>query len=170
MTLLLALPALLAASATAPEAPNAPEPALLVVEFKAKAKFAGYPARCPDQDPAAAPDPEAICTAGLFEGPVRIVRRLAGPDSVRGARLRYPAHAYPMYRGMRLLVLAYVRPGGGLHAPWWKWPNDQGEVCLDDYVAKRLDISEVWRRWPERVIVGEVERFPVRCVDLFAGA
>lgn len=171
--LLLALPALLAASATAPDAPKAPERALLVVEFKAKAKFVGFPERCPDQDPAEAPDPEAICTAALFEGPVRIVRRLAGPDSVRGGRLRYPAHAYPMYRGMRLLVIAHVRPGvAGLFAHWWEWPDDRGEVCLDGGEAARLEISEAWRQWRERAIVGEGdgERDPVRCLNIVAGA
>ena len=169
MTLLLALAALSAAPGPALEAPKAPERALLVVEFRAKAKFAGFPARCPDEDPAAEPDPEAICTAGFFEGPVRIVRRLAGPDFVRGARLRYTAHAYPMFRGMRLLVIAYVRPdGGGLFAPWWEWPDERGEVCLEDHEAAFLEITDVWRQWRERVVIGEVDgkRYPMRCLNL----
>lgn len=169
MTLLLALAALSAAAAPAPEVPKAPERALLVVEFRAKAKSAGFPARCPDADPNEEPDPESICTAAFFEGPVRIVRRLSGPDSVRGARLRYTAHAYPMFRGMRLLVIAHVRPdGAGLFASWWEWPDERGEVCLDDGEAARLEIADVWRQWPERVIIGEGDgkSYPVRCLNL----
>jgi hypothetical protein len=157
-----------ASAQTQPERPKF-ERALLVVEFKASAKFIGFPKHCPGvtEDEEAAGD--VLCNAALYEGPVTVVQHLAGSRTVKGRRLRYTAHAYPMFRGMRLLVLAYVMPeGGGMFAPYWEWPDEQGEVCLDAKQAEALEVTEVWQLWRERVIVGEGDgkRYPMRCIGL----
>jgi hypothetical protein len=161
----------LAAPAFAQTQPGRPglERALLVVEFTARAKFIGFPKHCPGATEEEEAEGDVLCTAALYEGPVRIVQRLAGSPAVKGKRLRYTAHAYPMVRGMRLLVLAYVMPeNGNMFAPYWEWPGEEGDVCLDAKQAAALEVTEAWQHWRERAIIGEGDgkRYPVRCTML----
>lgn len=161
-----ALPAMaMLAAVQTVEAP--PEFAVLVVDFRGDAQFAGLPKVCPGSDPADAQEDE-VCIAELYDAPVRIVRRIAGTPKVTGRSLRFTAHAIRVSSGSRMLVMAYRWKRDWLFAPWWELPDKRGEVCLEKVSAERLRIEPEWSRWRLRTIVGEGNGipYPLRCLRL----
>ncbi|MEZ0243031.1 MAG: hypothetical protein ACAH11_06615 [Sphingomonas sp.] len=157
----------LAAMLTSADAAPPPELAVLLVEFRADAKFIGFPRHCPGATPEEDASPDMICTAALYEGPVHVVRQIGGSRSVYGDRMRYTAHAYSIPAGGRLLVRAYRMPDEpGMFATWWKWPDENGEICIDAAEAKAMEIEARWLKWRARTIIGEGDgkAYPVRCL------
>lgn len=145
-----------------------PEFAVLVVEFRAVAEFAGVPAVCPGSAPNEAVSEEDICVVELYDVSVRTVRRISGPAKVAGRMLRYTAHNLNGPVGRRLLVQAFPWKREWLVAGWWDTPDERGEVCLDAQDAENLQIEAQWSRWREPVIAehGRVMPYPVRCLRL----
>ena len=153
--------------AAAQSAEPPPEFAVLVVEFRSVAKFAGIPKVCPGADPGKASEDD-ICIAELYDVPVRTVRRISGPPKVEGRNLRYTAHNLNGPEGRRMLVMAYPWKREWLVAGWWNIPDERGEVCLDVQDAENLRIKAEWLRWREHVLAGEGDgkSHPVRCLRL----
>ncbi|WP_447725060.1 hypothetical protein [Sphingomonas koreensis] len=149
-----------------PGAEAPPEFAILVVEFRGAAKFAGFPKICPGANPSEASE-NSVCIAELYDARVRIVRRISGPPKVTGWTLRYTAHVLRVQEGARMLVMAYRWESGRLFAPWWDLPDERDEVCLDARHAEHLRIKAEWSRWRERVITGGGGgTYPMRCLRL----
>lgn len=137
----------------APSADPPPEFAVLVIEFREVAKFAGFPKVCPGTAPGQASEDD-LCIAELYDVPVRTVRRISGSPKVAGRMLRYTAHNLYAPPGRRLLVQAFPWKRDWLVAGWWEMPDEHGEICLDAQDAENLQIAAEWSWWRERVRVG----------------
>jgi hypothetical protein len=150
-----------------PGADPPPEFAVLAIEFREVATFAGFPKVCPGTAPGEASEDD-LCIAELYDVPVRMVRRISGPPRVAGRMLRYTAHNLYGPAGRRLLVQAFLWKRDWLFAGWWEMPDERGEVCLDAQDAENLQIKAQWSRWREQAAVeaGDGKSHPIRCLRL----
>lgn len=151
----------------APSTEPPPEFAVLVVEFREVAKFAGFPKVCPGTAPDEASEDD-LCIAELYDAPIRVVRRISGPPKIVGRKLRYTAHNLYGPPGRRLLAEVWLWKREWLVAAWWDLPDERGEVCLDAQDAESLRIKAQWSRWRERVTDGQGDgkSYPMRCLRL----
>ena len=99
------------------------EPSVLIVEFEPS--YVGIPVGCEN--------PETICLAELYEGPMRVLQHLSGPSIQSGQILRYSRHGQYIKPRVRLVVA--VRPfedngTKGYFAFWWERPVEPGKYCV----------------------------------------
>jgi len=160
-----ALSLLIATSAAAQDVPAAADPAkpvdygVVLIELTGKSEYKGVPLICPGDS---VPKPEDLCMSAVYDVPIDIVRRIAGPPSIRGHKLRYKIIESGFPQGMTILaVVVRTSDAPGLYAPWWKMPDERGDICLSREDADDLKIVPQWSHWRSRVIG---ESYPVRCL------
>jgi hypothetical protein len=131
-----ALSLLIATSAGAQDVPAAPKPAkpvdyaVVLVELTGRSEYKGVPLICPgDTEPSR---PDDVCISAVYDVPIDIVRRVGGVSSIRGRKLRYKIAESGFPEGITILA-AVVRTADtpGLYAPWWKMPDERGDICLN---------------------------------------
>ena len=161
LSLLLATGAAVQNTPVASDAVKSADFAVVLIELTGRSEYKGVPLICPgDTEPT---KPDDICLSAVYDVPIDRVRRIAGPRSIRGRRLRYKIIESGLPEGMTILA-AVVRTDDapGLYAPWWKMPDERGDICLSREDAESLKIVPQWSRWNARVIG---VHYPVRCLS-----
>jgi hypothetical protein len=161
-----ALSLLIATSAAAQSTPTASDPAkpadfsVMLIELTGRSEYKGVPLICPgDSEPS---KPGDICMSAVYDVPIDVVRWIAGPRTIHGRRLRYKIIESGFPEGMTILAaVVRTQDAPGLYAPWWKMPDERGDICLSREDAESLKIVSQWSRWKSRLLG---EHYPVRCL------
>jgi hypothetical protein len=125
------------------------EPSVMIVEFERKARFIGFPSRCPGSSEDVNPE-EEICMAELYQERAQRIRHISGPVLPRRFLLRTTAHsAHVLLRpGSRIIVAVKAfedKETTGQFAFWWQPEDENKRICLTEKDIAELNAGPAFR-------------------------